>query len=75
MTKEEFIKQFRAPMWDLALESFYQARLTSGRLSTDARASQSEAMLSQMTTAVGILGKMYDAMNQKGAPDADRKAK
>ncbi len=72
MTKDDFVKQFRGSMWDLALESFYQARQLGPVLSPEKRADNSEAMLSQMRAATDLLGKMYDAMNQKNGKEAPK---
>lgn len=80
MTKDDFIKQFRPALWDLALESFYQARYNASgnKPSTGLPGvNNSEMMLLQMRTATDLLGRMYDAMNHKEVKDAaaDRKAK
>lgn len=77
MSKDDFIKQFRPQVWDLALESFYQARYHGGDQKTNVlRLGLSESMLTQMQASTALLGKMYDVLQpKKGVEDVDRKPK
>ncbi len=63
MTKEDFIKQFRPQVWEIALESYHEARLSTD--ATVLKARLSEVMLNQMRVSTELLGKMYDAMHSK----------
>lgn len=69
MTRDDFIKQFRPQVWEIAMESFYEARLNSGTEAGVLKARLSEVMIQQMKTSTEMLGKMYDAMHQKETKD------